>query len=68
VRVDGSAVGHITSGGYGYSVERSIAYAYLPADDAAVGRRVEVVVFGEAVGAQVQAEPLFDPTNARVRS
>jgi 4-methylaminobutanoate oxidase (formaldehyde-forming) len=68
VRVDGRAVGRITSGGYGYSVERSIAYAYLPADDAVVGCRVEVVVFGEAVGAQVQAEPLFDPSNARVRS
>jgi 4-methylaminobutanoate oxidase (formaldehyde-forming) len=68
VRVDGSAVGRITSGGYGYTVERSIAYAYLPSDDAVVGRRVEVVVFGEAVGAEVSAEPLFDPTNARVRS
>jgi 4-methylaminobutanoate oxidase (formaldehyde-forming) len=68
VRVDGLALGRITSGGYGYSVERSIAYAYLPADDATVGRRVEVVVFGEAVGAEVSTEPLFDPTNARVRS
>jgi 4-methylaminobutanoate oxidase (formaldehyde-forming) len=68
VRVDGRAVGRITSGGYGYSVERSIAFAYLPADHAVVGRRVEVVVFGEAVGAEVSAEPLFDPTNARVRS
>ncbi len=68
VRVDGQAVGRITSGGYGYSVESSIAYAYLPANDAQVGRRVEVVVFGVAVGATVMAEPLFDPTNARVRA
>jgi 4-methylaminobutanoate oxidase (formaldehyde-forming) len=68
VRVDGRALGRITSGGYGYSVEQSIAYAYLPAEAAGVGRRVEVVVFGEAVGAQVMAEPLFDPTNSRVRN
>jgi len=68
VRVDGRAVGRITSGGYGYSVASSIAYAYLPADDGQVGRRVEVVVFGVAVGATVMAEPLYDPTNARVRA
>ncbi len=32
VRVDGEIVGRVTSGGYGYTVERSIAYAYLPAE------------------------------------
>ena len=31
VRVDGELVGRVTSGGYGYTVERSIAYAYVPA-------------------------------------
>ncbi len=30
VLVDGEVVGRVTSGGYGYTVERSIAYAYLP--------------------------------------
>ena len=35
VRVDGELVGRVTSGGYGYTVERSIAYAYLPAASAA---------------------------------
>ena len=30
VRVGGELVGRVTSGGYGYTVERSIAYAYLP--------------------------------------
>ena len=30
VRVDGEVCGRVTSGGYGYTVERSIAYAYLP--------------------------------------
>jgi 4-methylaminobutanoate oxidase (formaldehyde-forming) len=67
VRVDGRPVGRVTSGGYGYSVGRSIAYAYLPADDARADRRVEVVVFGRAVGARVVLEALYDPTNERVR-
>ena len=30
VRVDGEIRGRVTTGGYGYTVERSIAYAYLP--------------------------------------
>ena len=30
VRVGGEIVGRVTTGGYGYTVERSIAYAYLP--------------------------------------
>ena len=32
VRVDGEVVGRVTSGGQGFAVERSIAYAYLPPD------------------------------------
>jgi 4-methylaminobutanoate oxidase (formaldehyde-forming) len=68
VRVDGRPVGRVTSGGYGYTVERSIAYAYLPASEVIPGRRVEVGIFGRFVGAEVAAEPLFDPGNTRIRS
>ncbi len=58
----------MTSGGYGYTVERSIAYAYLPAADAVPGREVEVESFGERVAAEVAAEPLLDPDSERVRA
>jgi len=68
VRVDGRTVGRVTSGGYGYTVGRSIAYAYLPSRDLEPARRVEVGIFGQFAGAQVVAEPLFDPSNSRVRS
>jgi 4-methylaminobutanoate oxidase (formaldehyde-forming) len=68
VRVGGRAVGRVTSGGYGYTVERSIAYAYLPAADAVAGRRVELDLFGTIVGATVALSPLYDPANERVRS
>jgi glycine cleavage system aminomethyltransferase T len=66
VRVGGRTVGRVTSGGVGYRVGASIAYAYLPAtvED---GTAVEVGVFGEWAGARVVAEPLFDPGNTRVR-
>ena len=66
VRVDGEVVGRVTTGGYGYTVGRSIAYAYLPpAHD--VGTAVEVDIFGQWVAGEVAAEPLFDPRGERVR-
>ena len=68
VRVDGETVGRVTSGGYGYSVERSIAYAYVPAESAEAGRRVEVEIFGEWVGGEIVEEPLWDPAGERIRA
>jgi 4-methylaminobutanoate oxidase (formaldehyde-forming) len=67
VRRNDDVVGRVTTGGYGYAVERSIAYAYLPAD-ADVGDHVEVEVFGEWVPAEVSAEPLWDPRGERIRA
>jgi 4-methylaminobutanoate oxidase (formaldehyde-forming) len=67
VRIGGEVCGRVTSGGYGYTVERSIAYAYLPAS-VGVGTAVEVDVFGEWVLGEVAAEPLFDPAGERVRT
>ncbi len=66
VRIDGSVCGRVTSGGYGYTVERSIAYAYLPAE-IATGAAIEVDIFGRWVTGEVVAEPLFDPSGERVR-
>ena len=68
VRVDGEVVGRVTSGGFGYSVERSIAYAYLPEEDAEVGRPVEVEIFGRAIPGEVAAEPLYDPKGGAIRA
>jgi heterotetrameric sarcosine oxidase gamma subunit len=67
VRVGSAIVGRVTSGGYGFAVERSIAYAYLPPNQAAVGTRGEVEVFGQWCGFEVTREPLYDPTGARIR-
>jgi 4-methylaminobutanoate oxidase (formaldehyde-forming) len=66
VRIGGEILGRVTSGGYGYTVERSIAYAYLPAeiDEAAA---VEIDVFGVWVPGVVVAEPLLDPAGTRIR-
>jgi 4-methylaminobutanoate oxidase (formaldehyde-forming) len=67
VRAGGEICGRVTSGGYGYTLGASIAYAYLPAEHAAPGTEVAVEVFGEWIDGEVRAEPLFDPDGARVR-
>jgi len=67
VRIDGVVVGRVTSGGYGFAVGRSIAYAYLP-PGAAIGSRGDVDVFGTWVGFEVAREPLWDPAGDRIRA
>jgi glycine cleavage system T protein len=68
VRLEGAIVGRVTSGGYGYTVERSIAYAYLPAASAEPGTPVAVEIFGRWVPGAVAKEPLWDPAGERIRS
>jgi glycine cleavage system aminomethyltransferase T len=67
VRAGGRIAGRVTSGGYGYTVGRSIAYAYLPAEHAEPGSAVAVEVFGDWIEGEVAAEPLFDPRGERIR-
>jgi 4-methylaminobutanoate oxidase (formaldehyde-forming) len=69
VRAAGDAiVGRVTSGGYGYAVGASIAYAYVPVEHAVPGTRMAVDIFGEWVPAEVRVEPLYDPKGERVRA
>ena len=65
VRIGDEISGRVTSGGYGYSVRRAIAYAYLPAE-VPIGTSVEVDIFGRWVGGEVAREPLFDAERDRV--
>jgi glycine cleavage system T protein len=67
VRIGGEVAGRVTSGGYGYTVGKSIAYAYVPSS-AAVGTQVEVEIFGTWVAGEIAKEPLYDPAGARVRA
>jgi len=63
----GAPVGYVTSAGYGYSIGRSIAYAWLPPGLSGEGSKVEIEYFGERHGATVAEEPLFDPAMKRMR-
>ena len=61
-------VGLVTSGGYGYRLNRSIALAYLRADLTAPGTELEVEILGDRCRALVGSEPLYDPHNLRLRA
>jgi glycine cleavage system aminomethyltransferase T len=59
VAIDGRVSGRVTSGGYGYTVAKSIAYAYLAISDAEPGTAVAIDLFGEWVPGVVVREPVF---------
>lgn len=65
---DATVVGYITSADFGYTVGKSIAYGWLPANLAYPGKSVAVEYFGERLDAQVAREPLFDPRNERLKN
>jgi glycine cleavage system aminomethyltransferase T len=67
VRLEGRIIGRVTSGGFGYTIERSIAYAYLP-PACKPGSRAEVQVFSRWLPATVASEPLYDPAGERIRA
>ena len=62
-----TCVGHVTSGAFGYTIDRAIAYAWLPAELAMPGQRVQVGYFDQRFDAVVSAEPLVDPGMSRLR-
>jgi glycine cleavage system T protein len=67
IRVGDKLVGWVASGGFGYSVNKSIAYAYLPLEHAKAGTKLEVECFGEQVGAEVAPAVLWDAKGERIR-
>ncbi|WP_322867221.1 FAD-dependent oxidoreductase [Aquicoccus sp. G2-2] len=66
---DGKIVGETTSGGWGYRVQKSIAFGMIRADLATPGTEIEVEIYGQRHKATVQPdEPLWDPQNERIRT
>ncbi|MGH6933432.1 MAG: GcvT family protein [Dongiaceae bacterium] len=69
---DGQQVGWLTSGGYGYTVERNIGYGYVrnpdsvPTDWLASGH-YELEVATERVPADIHMTALYDPKMERIK-
>jgi glycine cleavage system aminomethyltransferase T/glycine/D-amino acid oxidase-like deaminating enzyme len=60
-------VGRLRSTGYGYTLRKNIAYAYLPIALASEGSKFDVEVFGARIPAVVTPDVLHDPKGERLR-
>jgi len=68
VRYNDRVVGWAQAGGYGFSAQKSIAYAYLPIELASIGTPLDIELIGERIGAVVAQDPQWDPKGERVRA
>ena len=64
----GTVVSRVTSGGVGYAVGASIAFAYLSTELATPGTELAIEVFGDRVPARAAKAPLWDAAGERIRS
>jgi dimethylglycine dehydrogenase len=61
-------VAYVAAGGYGHTIGKSLALAYLPVAHAPVGTALEITIQGERRAATVTEQPLYDPQGARLLS
>ena len=64
---EGRQVGLTTSGAFGHTTDRSLAFGYVEPGLDVPGTQFEVSLLGELRQATVLAEPAYDPTNAAMR-
>ncbi|WP_417408198.1 GcvT family protein [Hoeflea sp.] len=70
---NGKPVGYLTSGGYGYSIGKSIGYGYVRNNDGVSKEFLEdgtyeLVIALDRVPAKIGLKPFFDPANAKVKA
>jgi glycine cleavage system T protein len=68
IRSGENIIGWVASGGYGYSVGMSLAYAFLPVECSKPGTALSVEFFGTRVDAEVVKSPLWDPKGERIKA
>jgi 4-methylaminobutanoate oxidase (formaldehyde-forming) len=63
IRVAGKEdiIGWVAGGGFGYTIDESIVYAYLPMEYTQPGTQLEIEFFAEHVAPKGKRGPLFDP-------
>ena len=70
---NGTPVGYLTSGGYGYTLGQSIGYGYVRnsdgvSDEFLASGHYELVVASETYAARIGMKPFHDPDNRAVRA
>ncbi|WP_333815952.1 GcvT family protein [Tabrizicola sp.] len=69
---DGQPVGYLTSGGYGYTLGKSIGYGYVRnpggvTEDWLTRGRYSLIIAGDETPANLALGPLYDPKGDRIR-
>ena len=70
---DGKPVGYLTSGGYGYSIGKSIGFGYIRDESGvspawAEAGTYHLVIAGEETPATLSLTPLYDPEGVKIRA
>jgi len=63
-----NVIGVTTSGAYGHTVDKSLAFAYVEPGFAAPESTFDIEILGQRCQAKVLSEPVYDPENVRLRS
>lgn len=61
-------IAYVASGGYGHTMEKSIAFSYLPVKYSIPDTELSIDILGERRQATVVEGPLYDPENKRLLS
>jgi dimethylglycine dehydrogenase len=64
---DGTPVGRVSSGAYGYNVEKSLALCFIKTEHAVAGAEFDVAILGKPHRAVMLGAPAFDPKGERLR-
>jgi glycine cleavage system aminomethyltransferase T len=60
-------VGYVTSATYACTVEKSIAYGYVPVAASGIGSELQIELFGQRHLARVTCDPVFDSKGERMK-
>ncbi len=65
---DGELAGYVTSGGFGYRVEKSLALGYLSPEFHRPGNHFEIEILGDMRPAELTDGPVYDPTGLHMKA
>jgi len=65
VQVDGKEIGHVTSGMFAPTLDKYLGMAYVPAEMAALGTEIDVVIRNKPVKARIVKRPFYVPAYRR---
>src|SRR5450432_4011709 len=68
VYIDGELAALTSSGGYGFALQKSLAFAYLRPSLLRDHTRIEISIRGDRRAARIIPQPAWDPKNERLRS